>query len=99
MKYSLSVESKTYLPENLDGIKWDDLLYPANATDIERAEIDKLVNDEIRDKTITSPLFGHFISGTFNCILDQINIDRQVKLIKDSNRPGLLWFITAKRIG
>jgi hypothetical protein len=96
MKYEFSIDSQSFMPNKIDGIKWEDLHYPPNSNDLERAEIDKLVNEEFRGKNIKSYFFDTLISGTLDCILDQVNVDRQVEEIKKSRRPGLLWFVRAK---
>lgn len=97
MKYDLSIDSQAFFPDKLDGIKWENLHYPPNSTDVERIEIDKVVNEEIRGKKAVHPT-GYEFSDTYDCILDQKNVDRQVEIIKKSGRPGLLWFIRARRI-
>ena len=96
MKYELSIDSQAFMPNKLDGIKWDDLHYPPGSTDIERTEIDRIVNEGIRGKKALHP-FGYEFKDTYDCILDQKNVDRQVEIIKKSGRPGLLWFIRVKR--
>ncbi len=97
MKYELSIDSQAFFPDKLDGIKWNDLHYPPKSTNEERSEIDKLVNEQIRGKKALHPL-GYEFKDTYDCILDQKNVDRQVEIIKKSGRPGLLFFIRAKRI-
>lgn len=94
MKYQLSIDSQSFTPDKLDGIKWTDLHYPSKSTDIERAEIDKLVNEEIRNKSIMN---GNEMLN-YNDVLDQTNIDRQIEIIKKSGETGLIFYLCARRV-
>lgn len=93
MKYELSVDAQQYMPLELKSIKWEEWHYPPNSTEVERAEIDELVNKEIRGKKSVN------LGGvSYDVILDQVNIDRQIESIKKSGKPGLFWYVRVKRV-
>jgi hypothetical protein len=98
LKYKFSVESKSFKVNELENIKWDDLHYPPNVTDEERSEIDKLVDEHLRHQQVAAGQFT--FSGTYDFILGQENVDRQVRSIKESGlRVGLIWHVKVDRIG
>jgi hypothetical protein len=95
-KYEFSIESKPITKNKINNIKWNDLFYYSNATNKEKIEIEKIINEEYIGKKIMN---GSYELGKFDDIIGQKSIDKQVINIKNSPYPaGLIWFLKVKKL-
>ena len=83
MKYEISIENKAFNLNQLDGLKWENLHYPPESTNIERIEIDQFINEKARGKSI---MIGIYKYGKYDYILDQTNVDRQNSLYRTTQK-------------